>query len=169
MKPALLVVDVQERFFAPEEGAAESLEQALAYINAAIGLFRERGLPIFCIQHVNEAENLIPGADGFGLPKQLAVLPTDAHIHKTRGNAFCGTTLADELRQRGVDTLIITGFTAAGCVLSTYRGAEDVDFTPILLRSAIASESPDLIPFVERISNLISFGALRKLVEASGT
>jgi hypothetical protein len=49
-------------------------------------------------------------------------------------------------------------------VLSTYRGAWDVDLTPIMLRGALASTHPENIPFVERISDVISFGALKRVL-----
>ena len=76
------------------------------------------------------------------LPDQLHILDSDVHIHKTYGNAFNKTPLTDELRQFGVDTVIITGFCAEYCVLSTCRGAEDQDLTPILLRGSLASSVP---------------------------
>ena len=61
--------------------------------------------------------------------------------------------------------VIVSGFCAQYCVLSTYRGAEDLDLTPIILRSALASDAPENIRFVESISEIISFVALKKLLE----
>lgn len=162
MKPALLVIDIQRKFFEFGPATAQSLNDAIAYINAAIALFREKKLPIICVQHVDEEENLVPGEEGFGLPAELKILRSDLHIHKTYGNSFNRTPLADELSNLGVDTAIITGFCAEQCVLSTYRGAEDIDLTPILLRGSLASGSPENVKFVESISNIISFGALQK-------
>ena len=164
MKSALLVIDVQKRFFEFSPTTAQSLKDAIEYINAAVVLFRERELPVICIQQVDEEEGLIPGQDGFNVPDELDILPSDAHVHKTYGNAFNQTTLLDELRDRGIDTVILTGFCAEYCVLSTYRGAEDLDLTPIVLRGSLASWSLDNIRFVESISELVSLGALRKLL-----
>jgi nicotinamidase-related amidase len=65
-----------------------------------------------------------------------------------------------------VDTVIITGYCAEFCVLSTYRGAQNIDLTPILLIGALASGEPKNIRFVESISQVISFGALRKFMTA---
>ena len=90
--------------------------------------------------------------------------PQDLRIVKTYGNSFTKTKLNETLKQLNVDTLIITGFCAEECVLSTYVGAEDNDFTPVILRSAIASGNPSHIKFVEEISNLISIGALTKFI-----
>jgi len=164
MKPALLVIDVQKAFFAIDQATTQSLNNAIEYINAAIPLFREKGLPVICVQHMDEGEKLLPGEPGFDLPDELNILPSDLHIHKTYGNAFNKTPLADELRELGVDTVIITGFCAEYCVLSTCRGAEDLDLMPIILRDSLASSVAENIRFVESVNNVISFGALKKVL-----
>jgi nicotinamidase-related amidase len=164
MKPALLVIDVQKAFFEFSPTTAQSLNDAIEYINAAIALFREKHLPIICIQHVNEEEKLVPGEAGFELPEGLNILPSDLHVHKTYGNSFNKTPLEGELRELGVETLIITGFCAEYCVLDTYRGAQDLDLTPIILRGSLASGIPENIKFVESISDIISYGALKKIL-----
>ena len=163
MKPALLVIDVQKAFF-NDPVTAQSLNNAIVYINAAIAMFRERHLPVICVQHMDKDDKLMPGEEGFDLPDTLKILDSDLHIHKIYGNSFNKTSLADELQKLGVDTVIITGFCAEDCVLSTYRGAEDLDLTPIILRDSIASGSPENAKFVERISALISYSALKKVL-----
>jgi len=162
VKPALLVIDVQKQFFGSSPATAQSLHDAMEYINAAIALFREKNLPVVCIQQLEEEEKLVPGEDGFDLPDELAILASDLHIHKTYGNSFNKTPLEAELRKLGVDTVIISGFCAEYCVLSTYRGAQDLDLTPIVLRGSIASGTAENIRFVESISDIMSYGALEK-------
>lgn len=162
MKLALLVIDVQKEFFDISPATTQSLNDAIEYINAAIALFRAKDLPVICVQDMEG--DRVPGAEGFEVPEALDILPTDLHIHKTYGNAFNKTPLEDKLSALGVDTLILTGFSAAQCVLSTHRGAEDLDLTPILLRGSLASDNPKHIRFVEEISNIISYGVLRKLL-----
>ena len=164
MNPALLVIDVQKAFFDINPATTQSLNDAMVYINAAIALFRKKGLPVICIQHMEEEEDLVPGQEGFDLPDGLDILPTDLRIHKTYGNALNKTPLEEELRTLGVDTVIVTGFCAEYCVLSTARGAEDLDLTPIVLRDSLASGVPEHAKFVERISNLVSFGVLSKML-----
>jgi nicotinamidase-related amidase len=164
MKPALLVVDVQRQFFGFSEATAQSLRDAIEYINAAIELFREKDLPVICIQHLDEEEALVPGKEGFDLPEELDILPSDPHVFKTYGNSFNKTTLEADLRALGVDTVVITGFCAEYCVLSTYRGAQDVDLRPILLRGALASGTPEHIRFVDAISEVITYGALKGIL-----
>lgn len=144
---------------------AQSINDAIEYINAAIELFRKKHLPIICIQHMDKEQGLVPGKDGFELPQNLNILPSDLHVHKTYGNSFNKTPLAEKLREPDVDTVIITGFSAEYCVLSTCRGAEDLDLTPIILRGSLASDSRENVAFVERISDIISYGSLKKVLE----
>lgn len=163
MKPALLVIDVQKAFF-HDPTTAQSLNEAIETINAAIALFREKQFPIICVQHLDKHENLVPGGEGFDVPDTLHILPSDVHIHKTYGNAFIRTSLKATLEELGIDTVFITGFCAEYCVLSAYRGAQDCDLTPLLIQGAIASATPEHIGFVERISDIISYGTLRKIL-----
>ncbi|MBN2050859.1 MAG: cysteine hydrolase [Spirochaetales bacterium] len=165
MKPALLVIDVQKQFFDISPGTAGSLTEAIEYINAAIALFRKKQFPVIVVQQVNKEDNLVPGNPAFDLPEALKVLPQDIHIHKTYGNAFNKTLLRENLEEEGIDTVIITGFCAEYCILSTYRGAEDIDLAPIILKGSLASVKPEHIRFVEDINEVISFGALEKMLD----
>jgi len=164
MKPALLVIDVQNEFFNINQACSDSLKSAIDYINEAIGLFREKNLPIVVIQHKSAERELVPGKSGFDVHKSLKLKPEDMRIVKTYGNSFTKTGLAEKLRELGVDILIVTGFCAEYCVLSTYRGAQDFDFTPITLKGSLASDNAEHIRFVEEITETISYGALKALL-----
>jgi nicotinamidase-related amidase len=164
MKPALLVIDVQNSFFKISQSCGNSLNSAIEYINAAMGLFRSKGYPIFVIQHKDENEGLLPETPDFELPETLNVKPTDPRIIKTYGNSFNKTSLAAQLQELAVDTVIITGFCAEYCVFSTYVGARDLDLKPIILRGAIASGNAEHIRFVEESTETISYGALATLL-----
>lgn len=164
LKPALLVIDLQKQFFNLNQTCSDSLKSAIEYANEAILLFRKKGFPVIAIQHKDENEGLTTGNTGFEVHESVKLEGQDMRIIKTYGNAFTKTNLAEKLREFSVDTIILTGFCAEQCVLSTYVGAEDNDFTPIILRSAIASDNPEHIRFVEAISNIISIGALRRML-----
>lgn len=165
MKPALLVIDIQNDFFNISPECARSLDDAIENINPVMSFFRAKSLPVVCVQHVDAEEGLVPGQKKFDLPDSLAIDANDIHIHKTYGNSFNKTDLADILAQKGVDTVFITGFCAEYCVLSTIRGAMDLDLTPILIKDCIASVKKENIKFVEDIHDLVTFGALEKLME----
>lgn len=164
MKPALLVIDIQNEFFNSNEACDNSLKSAIEYINAAIAYFREKNLPIIAIQHKNAEHDLTPGKPGFDIHESVDLKPQDLRIVKTYSNSFVKTELAEKLRELGVDTVIVTGFCAEYCVLSTYRGAQDLDFTPIILKGSLASDNTEHIRFVEEITEIISLGALKTLL-----
>ena len=165
MKPALLVIDMQEVFFDEGPEVSRYMLEAVVYINAAISLCREKKLPIFVIEDVEEKAGRVPGSPGFETTSKIELLPSDPRIHKTYGNAFNKTGLHQDLQALDVDTLILTGFAASQCVLSTYRGAADLDYDPLILRGSLADASAERIRFVEDIHDLVSYGALVKLLE----
>lgn len=161
MRAALLVIDMQKHYaFACEEKKKIALS-VVPCINSVIELFRSKELPIICIQHMDKEEGVVPGTDKFENIEQLGIAANDIHIIKTYGNAFNKTNLAETLQALDVDTVILTGYCAEYCVLSTYRGAEDMDLLPIIVRNAIASGNMEHIRFVENINEVISLGALK--------
>jgi len=116
------------------------------------------------IQHKSEEQGLVPGKSGFDVIEGVKLEPQDIRIVKTYGNSYTKTELAEKLRELKVDTVIITGFCAEFCVLSTYRGTEDFDLKPIMLKSALASNNSEHVKFIEEISETISYGALKALL-----
>lgn len=97
MKPALLVIDIQKQFFDLSPEITQSLQHAIEYVNAAIAIFREKGLPVICIQHIDEEDGLVPGKEGFEIPDELNILASDIHIQKHKGSAFVKTNLQQYL------------------------------------------------------------------------
>jgi len=164
MKPALLVIDMQKRYFGFGPAFEQPMKNAAEYINAAIDLFRKKNLPIIVIEHQEKEEGFVPGIPDFPTIESIKLLPEDLRLAKTYGNSFTKTPLAEHLRSLGVDTVIITGFCAEYCVLSTYRGALDLDLTPIILRGSLASDNPEHMRFVEEISDTITYGALKTML-----
>ncbi len=164
MKPALLVIDMQEVFFDESPQIAQSLSSAVEYINAAIALFREKDLPIFIIEDIEEEEGRVPGSEGFETTDRIDLEPAYPRIHKTYGNAFNKTDLHEQLQKLAVDTLIVTGFAATQCVTSTTRGAQDLDYDAFILRGSLADSNPERVRFVEEIHNILSYGVLAKLI-----
>ncbi len=164
MKPALLVIDIQKQFYSIDDETTQSLKLAVEYANEAIRIFRVKKLPVISIQHINKDDGLVPGKADFDLPDDLKITPDDIHIHKTYGNAFNKTALLAELKKMNVDTVVLCGFCAEFCVLSTYHGAKDVDLFPILLKGGLASFTPRNIVFVEEICDTVSINVLNKIL-----
>jgi len=163
MKPALLVIDIQKQFYAIDDETTRSLNHAVEYTNEAIKIFRKKNFPVISIQHVDKEEDLVPGNSGFDLPDELKIYPDDLHIHKTYSNAFNKTELQEELKKIDVDAVVLCGFCAEYCVLSTYHGARDVDLFPFILRGSLASSTEKNIQFVEDICDSVTLGVLNKM------
>lgn len=160
MKLALMVIDMQAAFY--EGSSKTSMDSAVEYINAALDLFREKKLPILWVQ---DSDDFKPGEPGFEIITALNPEENEIRIVKNYGNTFNKTDCAEILKNLNVDTIILTGYCAEYCVLSSYRGAQDLDFVPIIFRGALASGKKENIDFVESISDVASYGVLKKLLE----
>jgi nicotinamidase-related amidase len=162
MKLALMVIDMQRAFYKGEVVA--QMDRASEYINAVIPMFEKNGLPVIWVQDVDEEDGVVPGTDGFEFIDSLQPKPDAIRIHKTYGNSFNKTDVDMILKEQGIDTVVMTGYCAEFCVLSTYRGAKDLDYFPVLLKNGIASGEEARKQFVEDISETITYGVLAKLL-----
>lgn len=166
MKLALMVIDMQKEFY--RGGVVAQMDRAAEYINYILPKFEEKGLPIIWVQDKDEGEGVVPGKEGFEFIDSLKPKPESIRIHKTYGNSFNKTGVDEVLKEQGVDTVVMTGFCAEYCVLSTYRGAKDLDYFPVLLKNGIASTDEGNKEFVEKISETITVGVLEKLLAEQG-
>lgn len=167
MNLALMIIDLQKAYY--DEESKRSMDSACEYINAVLPLFRRANLPIFWIQHTDEEDGVLPGTEGFEFIDLLRPEEGDYRIHKKYGNSFNKTSCFNTMNEKNVDTVVITGYCAEYCVLSTYRGALDHDLTPVILKHAIASGNQKNLTFVENISELITYGILKKILEEKGS
>jgi nicotinamidase-related amidase len=74
--------------------------------------------------------------------ERLAPQPQDIAVRKTRVGAFSTTNLEQQLRERGITTLILAGISTSGVVLSTLRYAADRDYRLFVLSDATADPNP---------------------------
>ncbi len=162
MKLALLIIDLQKGWRRQEN--ASSMDGAAETINAVSPLFRKKGLPVVWVQHIDEGDGVVEGSSGFEMIEGLEPLPDDIRVSKRYGNSFNKTALDSLLRERGVDTLVLAGYCAEWCVLSTYRGALDLDYLPFLLEEGTASGDEENHRFVRKICDVIPFELLKKML-----
>jgi nicotinamidase-related amidase len=162
MKPALMIIDMQKEFHQGETAA--HMDRAAEYINYVLPKFKEKDLPVIWVQDVDEEVGVVPGTDGFEVIDSLSPDAGSTVIHKRYGNSFNKTDVDKILKENDVDTVVMTGFCAEYCVLSTYRGAKDLDYFPVLLKNGIASTETANKEFVENISETITAEMLVKLL-----
>src|SRR5207302_2139150 len=77
------------------------------------------------------------GSDAVTIDERIAPEPGEHVIVKKHASAFFGTPVANMLRAEGVDTVIVTGVTMAGCVRHTVEDAIGYGFRPIVVRECV--------------------------------
>lgn len=74
----------------------------------------------------------------------LRPAPDEIVVRKTRFGSFSTTSLSTQLREAGVESLVLAGITTSGVVLSTVRDAADQDFQIYVLADACADSNPQV-------------------------
>ncbi|HVN76668.1 MAG TPA: isochorismatase family protein [Thermoanaerobaculaceae bacterium] len=165
MKPALVVMDVQNAFlpYMDEQDKKTGLET----MNYVIALFRDNGFPVIRVYHTDPSEGPAPGTDAFEFPKTVAVKDDDPKVVKNFPDAFKKTDLDKVLHEKGVNTVFLAGLSGVGCVLATYFGAEDRDYQVFMVKHALISHDRALTKTVYDICQNINYGSLKLLLETA--
>jgi nicotinamidase-related amidase len=156
-RTAVLVVDVQPLFTQDIEPPADQVLPALRRFLAAareehvlrvfIRFMRaevpdERWTALWREQHGADLLDLAaPNSPAVAYAPGFEPEAGDLVVTKDRYSAFLGTGLADQLRGRGIETVIVAGLTTAVCVCSTARDAFQLDFRTITLSDCCAESS----------------------------
>lgn len=143
MKQALLVIDVQNEYFAPHgKWALPDGERALERIQALLAAAREAGAPVFHIVHEAldpQSPVFRPGSEGARMHPAIAVRPGERVITKHVPGAFFQTPLEMYLRQAGVEGVIVCGFMTHMCCDTTTRQARERGFAATFAADATAT------------------------------
>lgn len=142
MKRALIIIDIQNDYFPggrmPLAGPVAAAERAAR----ALQWQRERGLPVFHVQHVSTrpgATFFLPDTDGVQIHESVAPRAGEALTVKHFPNAFRATTLAEQLRAAGVDELLFAGMMTHMCIDTSVRAAADLGFRCSVAADACAT------------------------------
>lgn len=158
-RPALIVIDFVNAYVKPGSPLCADYEaQRLACIEL---LAAARKAGIFIV-HTNLSYEP-GGADGgiffkklpalrcfeqgvhpelVGFVTGLEPLPTETVITKQYASAFFNTPLDAMLRERGIDTLLISGVSTSGCIRATAVDCVQHGFIPIVVRDAVGDRNP---------------------------
>lgn len=164
-KPALVVMDVQNAFFPFMDDA--DTDGAMRMINATIGLFRERDLPVIRVYHTDPGRGPRPDTEPFQFPDSVLVEADDPMVVKSRPSAFNGTDLDRILREQGVDTVFLTGLSAVGCVLATYFEADGLDYRVFMVRGGLISHRAELTDAVEEMTGAVGYSAIEYMLDGA--
>lgn len=105
--------------------------------------------------------------------ERVAPQPGDIVVRKTRVGPFLTTDLDQQLRDRGIDTLILAGLSTSGVVLSTVRDAHDRDYRLFVLADLTADPDQEVHDFLTarifpRQAHVITTPDLEALLAAGG-
>lgn len=95
--------------------------------------------------HKIPVEKLQVGTDAVAIDDRIAPQPGEQVIVKKRASAFHGTYLSSFLKAQGVDTVVLTGVTMAGCVRHTCEDALAEGFRPIVVREGVGDRVPGVV------------------------
>ena len=167
-KTALIVIDMQNGFCS-EDGSvnaiglpASRLQPAIAPCVRLVRAARQAQLPIFYTRYMFRADymdgglmahelvpdlkngkTLISGTWDVEVIDELAPGDGDFMIDKNRPSAFFGTNLDANLKNLGIENLVVCGVTTNCCVETTVRDASQRDYRTFVVKDAVAEYEDD--------------------------
>lgn len=157
-RTALLLMDLQQ-------GILSRVPEADAFLGALLDArtaARAAGLTIGYVRVAITAEEAarIPATSRFAgaaatggldadspatqIDERIAPAEGEIVVRKSRVGAFSTTDLAEQLRAKGIDTLVLAGISTSGVVLSTVRDASDRDYRVIVLSDGCWDSDPEV-------------------------
>ena len=152
--PALLLVDPVRAYLEPEFPLyLETGQDAADRMAELAGEFRSRGLPVIWtgvryeeggtdgghfFKKVPALEVFVGETEAGSFAESLKPVGDEAVFIKQYPSAFFQTRLDSWLRERGIDTLYIGGFSTSGCVRASGLDAIQYGFVPIVVADACA-------------------------------
>jgi acyl-CoA reductase-like NAD-dependent aldehyde dehydrogenase/nicotinamidase-related amidase len=155
MKSALVLVDVQNDYLI-RSGLSPEAGKLIPKIEALLDGFRKMGLPVVHVrtliredgadsmphwqrQGIRQCVNGTPGAMA---PASLRPIAGEAVIDKRYFSGFESGRLDEVLRTRGVNTLVVAGLYAHGCVRATVTDAYQKGYAVQVAADGVASTDP---------------------------
>ncbi len=137
---ALLLIDVQKGFDEPCWGRRNN-PGAEGKIALLLAHWRKVGRPVIHVRHdsVSEQSTHHPSHPGNQFKPEAAPIEGEAIYSKSVNSAFIGTSLEQDLRKRGITTLVIVGLTTNHCVSTTVRMAANLGFKTFVVSDATAA------------------------------
>lgn len=134
----LMIINAQKALH--DVTAGRSNTGAEGNIASLLQTWRREKKPLLHVKHVSEnpRSSFYKDAEACQFLAPLTPMNDEAILEKTKSSAFINTDLNDRLQRQGIDTLILTGFTANDCIDSTARQAADLGFTTYVVGDATA-------------------------------
>ena len=162
-RPALVHIDLANAWTRPGHAfSCDGMDTIIPAVQALNAAGRAKGIPIVYTTtayadvdgpssdmglwvHKIPVELLALGTEDVEIDSRIAPEPGELVIVKKRASGFHGTHLSSYLNAHGVDTVIITGVTMAGCVRHSTEDAIAEGFRPIVVREAVGDRVPGVV------------------------
>ena len=162
-RPALIHIDLANAWTRPGHAfSCDGMDVIIPAVKRLNEAGRAKGIPIVYTttayavtsgpnsdmgiwHHKIPVERLQLGSPDVAIDERIAPLAGEQVVVKKRASAFHGTYLSGYLKAHGVDTLIVTGVTTAGCVRHTTEDAIADGFRPIVVREAVGDRVPGAV------------------------
>ena len=144
MNPALLIVDIQNDYFAGGAMELVGSEEAARKAAKVLQEFRRRGWPVIHVQHVSVqpgAKFFLPNTPGVEIHASVAPREGETIFQKHYPNCFRETPLLDHLRKQNIRQLVAVGMMTHMCVDTTVRAAFDLGMESTLIQDACATRA----------------------------
>jgi nicotinamidase-related amidase len=138
------LIDLQNDYFPGGTMELVSADAAVAQAAALLQAFRQRGLPLFHVQHIAKragATFFLPGTHGAEIHAAVRPLAGEAVVVKHFPNSFRETPLLEQLRAVGATKLVFAGMMTHMCVDTTVRAAADLGFGCALAQDGCATRA----------------------------
>lgn len=141
-RPALILVDIQKGFDNVDYyGGERNNPQAEQNAQRLLTHWRAKGLPLFHIQYsaLNPKSPLRPDGSGFPFKDEVAPQFGEPVLVRHVNSAFIGTNLQAQLNEKGIDTVVVIGFSTEHCVSTTTRMAGNLGYNTYIVSDATAA------------------------------
>jgi maleamate amidohydrolase len=178
--PAVVIVDFARGWADPESPLSLPCSAEIAAAARLLERARARGVPVvfttvaydpldletvLMLRKTPRVARMIAGSPLTDIDPRLAPAADELVLVKKHASAFFGTALASYLVARGVDTLLIGGCIASGCVRATAVDAAQHGFRALVVEEAVADRSPDALAAALRTVDEL-YGDVVSLAEA---
>ena len=146
MKTALILVDIQNDYFAGGRMELVGMDAASAVASQLLEFFRRKQWPTFYVQHVAIGEGatfFLPGTEGMDIHESVKPRSEDSVIQKHYPNSFRETALLNKLKDTDVKNVVICGAMSHMCIDATARAAADFGFDCTVIHDGCATRNLD--------------------------
>lgn len=144
---ALIVIDVQNDYFANGAYPQWQVDEALAQTLLCVEKAKQQSIPVILVQHLadnsqGDAPFFNPGTLGVEIhPALLKAAPDAPIITKHFADSFDNTPLADILRKRHITDVLLCGIMTQNCVTHTAISKSAEAYAVSVIADACAAPS----------------------------